>query len=511
MVIAAAATIATARPATADGYRAVIDRVDLEPASIGGARLRVYLTALSLEGASFDLSDPKAIKLSVGSSELRAPYALGRFDATATDTAIVFLIQATTDFSEVLPVVSGALDDTLLAKLGDRTQVAILTYGETVGTARLAPVKAARGKATQLAVEGGTDPALTEAIERALPLLKRAKTEPEGRPLRKMIVIIGDGRDSAKDTSRITQLGRRAAREGVRIHALGFVPSDKRRSLLTLGELSKKSLGTFRWNRSAKESWAPSFDSLQKEINEQLVVTYFVPSGADIAGKQIRIATSGTANVESNQIKVPALSCNGEPCETGYCAGDRCTVPRGPSGRGFFGWILVVLGIAIGLAVVLGLIGYAMSRRQQRGAGAAEPPGAGAPGAGPPPPRPAKKGSKPPKNLPSAPPVVAAPPAAPPTSGARLYILSGPRAGETLGVRHGFSIGAAPNNDLVIADGYASTLHAQIAIDTAGNCWVYDRGSTNGTFVNGVRVTERALDHGTTVRIGSTELRFLVQ
>ena len=43
------------------------------------------------------------------------------------------------------------------------------------------------------------------------------------------------------------------------------------------------------------------------------------------------------------------------------------------------------------------------------------------------------------------------------------------------------------------------------------NCRVYDRGSTNGTFVNGVRVTERALDHGTTVRIGSTDLRFLVQ
>jgi pSer/pThr/pTyr-binding forkhead associated (FHA) protein len=98
-----------------------------------------------------------------------------------------------------------------------------------------------------------------------------------------------------------------------------------------------------------------------------------------------------------------------------------------------------------------------------------------------------------------------------PTSGPRLYVMTGPRAGETLGLRHGFLIGAAPGSDFMIADGFASTHHAQIGLDPQGNCWIADLGSTNGTFVNGVRVTQKTLDHGVTVRIGSTEIRFLAQ
>jgi pSer/pThr/pTyr-binding forkhead associated (FHA) protein len=63
----------------------------------------------------------------------------------------------------------------------------------------------------------------------------------------------------------------------------------------------------------------------------------------------------------------------------------------------------------------------------------------------------------------------------------------------------------------VIDDGFTSSQHAQIGIDPAGTCRLYDRGSTNGTFVNGVPVRETVLAHGVTIRIGSTELRFLTQ
>jgi pSer/pThr/pTyr-binding forkhead associated (FHA) protein len=63
----------------------------------------------------------------------------------------------------------------------------------------------------------------------------------------------------------------------------------------------------------------------------------------------------------------------------------------------------------------------------------------------------------------------------------------------------------------MIDDGYTSSQHAQIGMDQAGGCQLYDRNSTNGTFANGVRITEVVLDHGMTIRIGSTELRFLAQ
>jgi pSer/pThr/pTyr-binding forkhead associated (FHA) protein len=90
-------------------------------------------------------------------------------------------------------------------------------------------------------------------------------------------------------------------------------------------------------------------------------------------------------------------------------------------------------------------------------------------------------------------------------------IVSGPRAGERVALRHGFMIGKVAGCDLVIEDGYTSTHHAQVMVDPAGNCRLFDYGSTNGTFVNGVRITDHPLEHGASIRIGSTELRFLTQ
>src|ERR1044071_9923278 len=80
-------------PSGPASYRAVIDRVDLEPASIGGLRLRVELSALALQGQLLDLSDSKSIKLMIGGSKLDAPHARGLYGETGSDTAIVFIVQ----------------------------------------------------------------------------------------------------------------------------------------------------------------------------------------------------------------------------------------------------------------------------------------------------------------------------------------------------------------------------------------------------------------------------------
>jgi pSer/pThr/pTyr-binding forkhead associated (FHA) protein len=48
-------------------------------------------------------------------------------------------------------------------------------------------------------------------------------------------------------------------------------------------------------------------------------------------------------------------------------------------------------------------------------------------------------------------------------------------------------------------------------MDPQGTCWLYDCQSTNGTFVNGQRITAQQLLHGHSVRIGGTELRFLAE
>jgi hypothetical protein len=72
------------------------------------------------------------------------------------------------------------------------------------------------------------------------------------------------------------------------------------------------------------------------------------------------------------------------------------------------------------------------------------------------------------------------------------------------------TIGRGPLNDLQLdGDEFASGRHARIESRRDG-VWVEDIGSTNGTFVNGVRLTgARRLVPGDVVRIGETDFRYV--
>jgi hypothetical protein len=71
------------------------------------------------------------------------------------------------------------------------------------------------------------------------------------------------------------------------------------------------------------------------------------------------------------------------------------------------------------------------------------------------------------------------------------------------------TIGRAAQNDVAIdGDEFASARHARVEPRRDG-VWVHDLGSTNGTFVNGVRIDRpRKLVNGDVVRTGETELRY---
>ena len=94
----------------------------------------------------------------------------------------------------------------------------------------------------------------------------------------------------------------------------------------------------------------------------------------------------------------------------------------------------------------------------------------------------------------------------------RLVVLSSPALDEGDVVAldaHPLTVGRGRNNDIALPeDDYASSRHARIEPRRDG-VWVEDIGSTNGTFVNGIRLTrERRLTPGDVVRIGETDLRY---
>lgn len=71
------------------------------------------------------------------------------------------------------------------------------------------------------------------------------------------------------------------------------------------------------------------------------------------------------------------------------------------------------------------------------------------------------------------------------------------------------TVGRGPENDLALeTDEFASARHARIEARRDG-VWVEDIGSTNGTFVNGARVSQpRRLEPGDVIRVGETDLRY---
>ena len=83
--------------------------------------------------------------------------------------------------------------------------------------------------------------------------------------------------------------------------------------------------------------------------------------------------------------------------------------------------------------------------------------------------------------------------------------VPGPESGQPPVTGHSASIGRALNNDIVIHDVLASRHHAFLTPTPAGP-QIRDANSSNGTFVNGVRVGSAVLSDGDVVTIGNVDL-----
>ena len=91
-------------------------------------------------------------------------------------------------------------------------------------------------------------------------------------------------------------------------------------------------------------------------------------------------------------------------------------------------------------------------------------------------------------------------------SAGRLVFLAGPRKGESVPLRgKRITLGALPDNDIVVPSPAVSRYHAQIDC-RRGWAEIEDVGSRNGTLVNGKPIQSCPLEPGDKLRIGDVDL-----
>lgn len=89
----------------------------------------------------------------------------------------------------------------------------------------------------------------------------------------------------------------------------------------------------------------------------------------------------------------------------------------------------------------------------------------------------------------------------------RLRMIEGVPIGGVYAVQGTARVGRGEGGEIVLSDPSASREHAIVDVRGA-RAFVRDLGSTNGTFVNGLRVEKQPLRDGDELRFGNTRMRF---
>lgn len=511
LVAAVAVFVAPENRAWAGKTYCHLERIDAS--QYGDGKLRVYVSVVELEGDVVDDKGPKQFSLRANGKGLGAAVKAEKFENVGEPLDLAIVIETSALYGPPKATVSvvvdkegkkqttakankiekiaappkkkkkGAPDEPapapqpaaevklpidsvksavsyFLGELNPRWRVLLFNYDESVTPhPPLRPPGAIEDDLETLSYETeALDLRLVETLSAAILALN--KPRPDGKPSRKAIIVVSDGLNYQMDRKLFKSIGDRAAAANIPIHSIGFSPTDERGPLLNLGEISKRSHGTFRWARTQADLDS-QFATLIDELKQQYVLTFDVGS---IGALERKLFTLNCEDVVSNNF-----------------AFDPTKIVK--TGLRWYWWLLIGLG---GLLVILLIAAAIMNARTpvmvapgvaQAGQGVMPMPGQQQVAAGV------------------------------PTKGL-LVGITGTFVGQKIPIgMQAYTFGKGPNSFQITDDPTVSTNHAELSFQPKYGFVLTDKGSTNGTFVNDQRIAQPTiLRDGDMVKFGANTL-----
>ncbi len=462
--------------------RCRLERVDLTQFEQGG-QIKVTGGVVELEGQINTERPASVYRLLVNGKPVAKPDKAEPFERAGQELYLVLAVEISALFAPSFETIKETLRE-FLESLPPRTKVKLVQFGYELEPT---PVFLAPGALAPIVDDINPDDQgdvqLLNAIQAGLVALNKVqpgkdKSGESLPPPRKAIVVLSDGMNQLMDRKTFRRVGDLLRQSGVPLFPIAFSPRDDRGPLLNLGELAKRSLGTFRWAQKDTDL-KEQFQNLSEELKKNHVL-HFVAKKLSLDDLRTSQFALQCGDLKSNPIMQPGVP------------------PPKPST--WWKWLLGVLLSLVGLwGAAQGAL-FVLKRRVQKLVPQGAPTLVSGPGAVPLA-APTQllgyatmKGNRP--------------------IGATLIGI-GALAGQRLSIEHTAIIGrsvAGTTNLQVLTDPSLGPSHCEIRREPNG-FFLIDFGLPSGCFINEQRISGKALvNDGDLLRLGEgTQLKFRLE
>lgn len=461
--------------------RCRLERVDLSKFTDGG-QIKAVAGVVELEGQVNTERPASAFRLLVNGKPVAKPDKAEPFERAGQELYLVLAVEISALFAPSFEKIKETLRE-FLESLPPKTKVKLVQFGYEIEPT---PVFMAPGALAPIIDDINPDDQgdvqLLNAIQAGLVALNKVQPgkDKSGEPLpppRKAIVVLSDGMNQLMDRKTFRRVGDVLRQNGVPLFPIAFSPRDDRGPLLNLGELAKRSFGTFRWAQKDADL-KDQFQNLAEELKKDHVLHF--------TGKKLSLDALRTAQF--------ALQCGDLKSNTIMQPG----VPP-PKPSTWWKWLLGIVLTLVGLwGAAQGAL-FVLKRKAMK-MGALGPP-------------PAQVGVQVPQAAPTQLLGYATMKGNRPLGATLIGI--GALAGKRVGIEHTVIVGrsvAGSTNLQVNTDDSLGPSHCEIRREPNG-FFLIDYGAPSGSFVNEQRVAGKQLvNDGDLIRLGNaTQLKFRLE